>query len=181
MDQPTPPAGEFLRVLLDKVASTIPATGQETDRQHAEQREFSRAIYAALNPRDAAEAQLAALAIAAGQAAMDNFARAARPNVSNDAAARLRSNAMAANRAYMQALLYFRPQQKAAVQSKPASRPAPAAAPFSFPARPNGQAVRLPVSPPAAAPPQAAMQPPPLPLPPGTGAPVHHSPAARSP
>lgn len=177
---PTPPTDEFLRVLLRKTAIAIPVVGPDSDEQRAENLETAHEIFTALNPKDAAEAQLAALAIAASQAAMDNFARAARPNVSNDAAARLRSNAMAAKRAYMQVLLYFRPQQKAAMRAKQPAKPTAAAAPEPIVAtgRPNGNGQAA-VRPPA--PPQAATQPPPSPLPPATGAPARHSPATASP
>ena len=52
----------------------------------------------ALHPADAKEAAAAARAIAAHFAAMDGFARAARPGIADDTAVRLRNNALAAAR-----------------------------------------------------------------------------------
>jgi hypothetical protein len=52
----------------------------------------------ALHPADAKEAAAAARAIAAHFAAMDGFARAARPGITDDTAVRLRNNALAAAR-----------------------------------------------------------------------------------
>jgi hypothetical protein len=69
----------------------------------------------ALAPCDPAEAQLAAIGVAAALASMDSFMRAARPGLSEDTVTRLRGNALAAGRTY------------AAVQRRLRKRPEPVA------------------------------------------------------
>jgi hypothetical protein len=85
-----------------------------------------------LDPRDPAEAQLAAIAIAAAQSAMDNFARAAQPGLADDTAIRLRSSALTAGRTYAATLRMLRkraPQPAATRRPAAAARPAPVADP----------------------------------------------------
>jgi hypothetical protein len=69
--------------------------------------------YLAFKPRDAAEAQLAALAVAAAQAAADGYTRAAKPGVGNETAARNRSGALASARVYFQIFRFFKSREKA--------------------------------------------------------------------
>ena len=109
------------------IAHVMQTLGAATDQQ----RDATRELFEALDPRDPADAQLAAIAVAAAQSAMDNFARAARPGVSDETAVRLRGSALAAGRAYATALRYLRkPQAMAAQPAKPArSRATPASAP----------------------------------------------------
>jgi hypothetical protein len=76
-----------------------------------------------LNPHDPAEAQLAVLAIGAAQASMDSFARAARPDVTDETVIRLRSSALAPARTYASTLRMLRKQPKPAEQE--AAKPAP--------------------------------------------------------
>ena len=83
----------FLALLLDTLAETIPA-GQDREAGLA----IARALLEALRPADAKEAAQAARAIAAHFAAMDGFARAAKPGMSDETVIKLRSNALAASR-----------------------------------------------------------------------------------
>jgi hypothetical protein len=124
------------------IAHLMQALGAATDQQ----RDATRELFEALDPRDPADAQLAAIAVAAAQSAMDNFARAARPGVSDETAVRLRGSALAAGRAYATALRYLRkPQAMAAQPAKPArSRATPASAPQPPPAEPAGETQEIP-------------------------------------
>jgi hypothetical protein len=83
----------FLALLLDTLAETIPA-GQDREAGLT----IARALLEALHPADAEEAGRAARAIAAHFAAMDGFARAAKPGMSDETVIKLRSNALAASR-----------------------------------------------------------------------------------
>lgn len=124
------------------IAHVMQTLGAATDQQ----RDATRELFEALDPRDPADAQLAAIAVAAAQSAMDNFARAARPGVSDETAVRLRGSALAAGRAYATALRYLRkPQAMAAQPAKPArSRATPASAPQPPPAEPAGETQEIP-------------------------------------
>jgi hypothetical protein len=128
----------FVECLLKALAAAMPADSQ-ADRD--EKWQATEDLFASLNPRDPAEAQLAAIAVAAAQSAMDNFARAAQPGVSDEAAIRLRSGALAAGRTYAAVLrtLRKRPPEQPAAARKPAAatRPAPAAIPPRPPAAPS--------------------------------------------
>ena len=83
----------FLVLLLDTLAETIPA-GQDREAGLT----IARTLLEALRPADAKEAAQAARAIAAHFAAMDGFARAAKPGMSDETVIKLRSNALAASR-----------------------------------------------------------------------------------
>ena len=124
------------------IAHLMQTLGAATDQQ----RDATRELFESLDPRDPADAQLAAIAVAAAQSAMDNFARAARPGVSDETAVRLRGSALAAGRAYATALRYLRkPQAMAAQPAKPArSRATPASAPQPPPAEPAGETQEIP-------------------------------------
>ncbi len=113
---------DFAQHLMQALAATVPEDdeGDATAGQRA-----AGQLFEALDPRDAADAQLAAIAVAAAQAAMDGFARAARPGTSDEAAVRLRSGALAAGRAYATALRYLRKRQSDAAPVKPAPKPRP--------------------------------------------------------
>ncbi|MGO9998198.1 MAG: hypothetical protein ACLPKW_10705 [Acetobacteraceae bacterium] len=145
---PTNPAGKpggrlspnFVAQLMQTLDAAMP--GADTDQSRGATRE----LFEALNPRDPAEAQLAAIAVAAAQSAMDGFARAARPGVSDGTAMRLRGSALAAGRAYATALRYLRKPQAVAPQpAKPArSKATPAAAAQPPPAEPAGETQEIP-------------------------------------
>ena len=94
-----PPSRMFSRHLLKILAATTPGDDDDPTAL-AENRESTQELFDSLDPRDPADAMLAAIAVAAAQSAMDNFARAARPGMSDETVMRLRSNALAVGRAY---------------------------------------------------------------------------------
>lgn len=120
-----PPSRMFSRRLLKILAAATPGD-DDGPTALAEQRETTQELFDSLNPRDPADAMLAAIAVAAAQSAMDNFARAARPGMSDETVMRLRSNALAVGRAYATAHRYFRkPQTVAAPSAKSVGTKAP--------------------------------------------------------
>jgi hypothetical protein len=140
-----PPSRMFSRRLLKILAATTP--GEDDDPTAlAEMRETTQELFGSLDPRDPADAMLAAIAVAAAQSAMDNFARAARPGMSDETVMRLRSKALAAGRAYATVHRYFRkPQTVAAPSATPVGTKAPqVSAPKPPPAEPVVQPVEVP-------------------------------------
>jgi hypothetical protein len=137
---PAQPSPNFIAHLMQTLDAATP--GAATD----EHQDATRELFSSLNPRDPAEAQLAAIAVAAAQSAMDNFARAARPGISDDTAMRLRGSALAAGRTYATALRYLRKPQAVAPQpARPArSKASPAAAPQPPPAEPTSETQEVP-------------------------------------
>jgi hypothetical protein len=140
-----PPSRNFIEHLLDMIAATAPAGTSDNPAARARGREAARELFEVLNPGDAADAQLAAIAVAAAQSAIDNFARAARPGMSDETVVRLRSSGLAAGRTYAMALRTLRKRQPATPQIEPAaaqprmpmanaSTDAPADAPAAAPA-----------------------------------------------
>ncbi|HET7879857.1 MAG TPA: hypothetical protein VFL55_03155 [Acetobacteraceae bacterium] len=126
--------------LTQALVAAIPG-GDATARRAAQQ------LLQALDPRDAAEAQLAAIAVAAAQAAMDGFGRAACPGVSNETAVRLRSSALAAGRAYATALRYLRKRRADEGTAKAAPAPRPRRSPSVRPnpsSRPDSRPAAIP-------------------------------------
>ena len=130
MDQPASdpqqyPAlsGPLGRRLLKTLLAAMPASlrGDQEDDKAA-----ILELLDAMAPRDAAEAQLAAIGVAAALSSMDSFIRAARPGVSEETVTRLRGNALAAGRTYAatQRLLRRRPQPTAE-ECPPAPEPGP--------------------------------------------------------
>src|SRR5271165_6858719 len=113
------------RHLHQALAATVPAGPDDSQATRDETRQAVRELFDALQPGDAADAQRAALAVAAAQAAMDGFARAARPGTSDDTATRLRGSALAAGRAYATWKRDLRKRQPAAEQPTPAPAPKP--------------------------------------------------------
>jgi hypothetical protein len=109
----------FAQCLLARLAATSPADTENDAADSDANRHAITELFASLNPRDPAEAQLAVLAIAAAQASMDSFARAARPGVTDEAAIRLRSSALAAARTYASTLRMLRKQPKPVEQDAP--------------------------------------------------------------
>ncbi len=83
----------FLDHLLDTILESIPARLDDTDQTRAARRHAARLALLALKPADPFAAMLAAQAIAAHYAVMDNLRRAAQPDVSDHAVTRLRGNA----------------------------------------------------------------------------------------
>jgi hypothetical protein len=129
---------DFTQHLMQALAATVPGDGDTTAAQRA-----ARQLFESLAPHDPADAQLAAIAVAAAQAAMDGFARAARPGVSDETAVRLRSSALAAGRAYATTVRYLRKRQADAAPAK-ATPPRPRRAPTA-PPPPEDQPAPAPV------------------------------------
>ena len=67
------------KCLMQQISAAIPFASQE---EWAEKWDQARELYDSLAPRDPAEAALAAMAVAAFIAAMDNYSRASRPSPS---------------------------------------------------------------------------------------------------
>jgi hypothetical protein len=121
--EPAPFAGA-LRQLQALMAAAMPA-GDRADTLGS-----VRELFEALAPRDAAEAYLAAIAAAAAHASLDSFIRAARPGLSDETVARLRSAGLAAGRAYASAFRMLRRRpEKAPAEPAPAEAPAPVQSP----------------------------------------------------
>jgi hypothetical protein len=132
------PSHNFVEHLLDVLAAAAPGVSGDTSGR-ARSREDARELFDALNPRDAAEAQLAAIAVAAGQSAIDSFVRAARLGISDETAVRLRSNGLAAGRTYAAALRTLRKPPPGAARTKPAAAHPPT--PEPKPDAPSGTPV----------------------------------------
>ncbi|HEY6433906.1 MAG TPA: hypothetical protein VIZ17_18145 [Acetobacteraceae bacterium] len=83
----------FLDHLLDTILGSIPTRPDDTEQTRATRRHAARLALLALKPADPFAAMLAAQAIAAHYAVMDNLRRAAQPEVPDATATRLRGNA----------------------------------------------------------------------------------------
>ncbi len=131
--RPRPPSPavspRFIARLLKGLAATAPGGANADQAAREEDEAAARELFEALEPGDAAEAQLAAIAVASAQAAMDGFARAARPGLSDETVVRLRSNALAAGRAYAAAMRSLRRRTPAPARPAAAETAAPPAAP----------------------------------------------------
>jgi hypothetical protein len=117
----------FLALLIDALAKTIPDDPDQSAAGRAASLAMARTLLEAWEPADAMGAALAARAIAGHLAAMDSFARAAKPGVSDEKAVRLRVNAIAAGRMFDRQLQAFRRQRQPAVAPPPITN-VPAAA-----------------------------------------------------
>ena len=131
----------FAKHLHRTLEAVMPAGATDRRADLDENRQSTQELFGSLNPRDPAEAQLAAIAIGAARSAMDNFARAARPGVTDETAIRLHGSAFAAGRTCAAALraLHVRPP-KPAVGRRPAGAPKPA--PAADPPRPDAAPAR---------------------------------------
>ena len=112
--QTSPLDARFVALLLDTMLKVV--TG-ETGQDETARREIARILFAAFNPSDAIEAALATRAVAAHFAAMDSFARAARPGTSDEQVVRLDRNALAAGRSFDAALRTLDKRHKAPPQA----------------------------------------------------------------
>ncbi len=133
---------DLLDHLLDTILAAIPAAPDDTDQRRAARREIARLALLALQPKDAFQAMLAAQAVAAHHAVMDNLRRAAQPDLAPAMAARLRANAASVAR-MMQATVRALQKQQAPSDALPAaarsraSRPNPSAPRLLVPATPQ--------------------------------------------
>jgi hypothetical protein len=124
-----PPNQPFLDLLVDMLAKTVPAGMLSGQSALA----VARTLLEAWQPADPMEAAMAARAVAAFLAAMDGFARAAKPGLDDAGAVRLRSNAIAAGRQFDAILRTIRRQRQPQPAKPPLSpakpRPTQTAAP----------------------------------------------------
>ena len=102
----------FITLLINTLVRTIPSTADQTEADRAANLLLVRTMIEAFHPADPMEAAEAARAVAAHFAAMDSFARAARPDVADEKAVRLRANALAAGRVFSTTLQNHRRQQR---------------------------------------------------------------------
>ena len=92
---------DFIALLIEQPSSTpSPPQPDQTEASRTANLTLARTMLEAFHPADATEAAAAARAVAAHFAAMDSFARAAKPGVSDEKAIRLRANAIAAGRVF---------------------------------------------------------------------------------
>ncbi|HME20872.1 MAG TPA: hypothetical protein VKI44_05845 [Acetobacteraceae bacterium] len=117
----------FFDLLIDMLAKTIPTDADHGEAAREAGLSVARTLLQAWQPADEMEAAQAARAIAALLAAMDSFARAARPGVSDEKAVRLRSNAIAAGRQFDNLLRICRRQRQPAQAEAQPRFPRPAA------------------------------------------------------
>ena len=130
---PLPP--DLLEHLLDTVVAAIPAAPDDTEQRRAAHRETARLALLALQPQNAFQAMLAAQAVAAHYAVMDNLKRAAQPDLAPAMAARLRANAASVAR-MMQATVRALQKQQAHVRCTSCRRPSPRVPPQSLSSAP---------------------------------------------
>jgi hypothetical protein len=114
----------FARYVRHALADAVPIGPDDSQETRDLKRQAAQELFDSFDSVDPAEAQLAAIAVAASLAAMDSFARAARPGTSEATAARMRGSALAAGRAYSGWLHTLRERQPVAEQDKPAAAPA---------------------------------------------------------
>jgi len=151
----------FTKRLLDDVSAATPRTGPDSPEQQDLRWQTAQQLFAAFAPANPADAQLAAIAVAAAQASLDSFLRAAQPGLPEDLVLRLRNSALAAGRTFDSILRRMRKAQSDAAAAQrvarvmPASSPRPAAPSVHTPSAP-APSVHTPVIP---APARAAVVP----------------------
>lgn len=96
--QPSPLGTPGIRDMLSLMLETLPVDPKRDPADGKIRQQAAAAAFAALLPRDALEAELAARVVTAHYAAMDCFRRAALPAVSDDVAIRLRGTAVSLSR-----------------------------------------------------------------------------------
>ena len=117
--QSEPLFASFVALLIDTLARIVPGTG---GRAEATRHDIARALFEALQPRDAVDAMLAARMLAAHYAEMDGYARATQPGLTDDKVMRLRANAIAASRSFNAALRTLEKRQAPAAPKRAEAR-----------------------------------------------------------
>jgi hypothetical protein len=125
----------FLALLINAIAETFPAAANESAADRAANLAFARTLFEAFHPANAVQAAMAAHAVASHLAMMDSYARAAKPGLSDIAATRLRSNAIAASRVFDTVLRTLDRQRQPAPAIAQPRAPAPATNPTAPAAR----------------------------------------------
>jgi hypothetical protein len=128
-DQTLPSPTEFDDIFEATLADTIPASQATTPESRAKILFDARREFAAFNPTNAADARLAAFAIASMLGAVDSLERAAKPGVGGESTGRLRGNALAAARFYKSTLKEMRKRSEPDAEPQPKSRATAAKAP----------------------------------------------------
>jgi hypothetical protein len=123
-DQTLPSSDDFTSILEATLENTIPANQCTTPEHRAQILFDARREFAAFNPLDAADARLAAFAIADMLGAVDSVERAAKPGVGGETVGRLRGNARAAARFYKSTLKEMRKRRQPDVEPLPKTRAA---------------------------------------------------------
>lgn len=118
----------FIRSLLRALAATLPNDDRTTAEITDDMWEMARELFFDMHPNSAIEAVYAARAVAAHFAAMDMYARAAKPEMSNEKVLRLRNSAIAASRSFDTAL-----RRMELRQARPTARPTHYLAPPTMP------------------------------------------------
>ena len=126
-DQTLPSSDDFTSILEATLENTLPANQATTPERRAQILFDARREFAAFNPLDAADARLAAFAIADMLGAVDSVERAAKPGVGGETVGRLRGNARAAARFYKSTLKEMRKRRQPDAEPQPKSRAAAAA------------------------------------------------------
>jgi hypothetical protein len=124
-----PPSRSFIKRLLQTLVAATPGATQDDIGIRSENWQLTCELFEALDPGDAAEAQLAAIAIASARASLDGFVRAARPGISDETVLRLRGSALAAGRAYLAMMHDLRKPEPDAAEATPAAQDPPAPKP----------------------------------------------------
>src|SRR5215469_7369224 len=144
MDQDTPdpatqtpgtPTPAFIAWLLRLLACATPGADPTDAAEQAAHCEVVRELFDSLGSRSAADALLAALAVATAVSGVDSFIRAARPGVSDAVAARLRSSGLAAGRFF--AATSRQVTEIAAAPARAGTPPAPSPEPPAAEAAPE--------------------------------------------
>ena len=133
MSTPDTLPADLLDHLLDTIVAAIPAGPDDTDQTRAARRHIARLALLALQPRDAFQAMLAAQAVAAHYAVMDNLRRAAQPDLAPAMAARLRANAASVARMMQATVRSLQKQQAPAGAPRPDAQPRARRAPTPAP------------------------------------------------
>ncbi len=120
-----PLPSDLLEHLLDTIVAAIPTAPEDTDQLCATRRQAARLALLALQPQNAFQAMLAAQAIAAHHAVMDNLKRAAQPDLAPAMAARLRANAASVARMMQATVRCLQKQQTPADAPRPRRTTAP--------------------------------------------------------
>ncbi len=123
-DRTLPSSNDFTSILEATLENTIPANQCTTPEHRAQILFDARREFAAFNPLDAADARLAAFAIADMLGAVDSVERAAKPGVGGETVGRLRGNARAAARFYRSTLKEMRKRRQPDAEPQPKSRAA---------------------------------------------------------
>ena len=121
-DTALPSADDFTDILEATLENTIPASQAPTPERRAKILADARREFAAFNPLDAADARLAAFAIADMLGAVDSLERAAKSGVGGESTGRLRGNALAAARFYKATLNDMRKRRQPNAEPQPRAR-----------------------------------------------------------